>query len=496
VKAGFTAEGRVSAVDLYIVQDLGPNRTGGDASSAGGAVSILYQPDAMRLRDVPVFTNTTPRGAQRGPGQNQIAAVFEPIMDKAARELGIDPVDIRRRNAPDSSATLDANQGPVTSAYMEDALVMGAELFNWSERRKRSGERHGSKVTGIGVGQGYHSAGANGFDGLVRIADDGKLHIHSGCGNLGTYSYAVTARVAAEVLGCKWEDCVIERGDSRKGLPFVLGQFGSNSTYTQTRSNYVAGQDAKQKIQEIAAMDLGGKPEDYEVKDSKVFAKSDSSKSMTFAQVAKRAIALGGKYSGKEVPPDLNPITKGAAAQLAGTGLIGVAKDKLPQTGMPPALACAFVRIELDTETGKYQILDQVGVADCGTVMHPQSLHTQIRGGGVMGIGMASTERYIYDPALGLAANKGLYQCKPPTYLDVPAHTEVDAVDKADPVNPVGARGVGEPVLGASAAAVLSAISDALGGHMFNRTPVVADMIINVAAGRPQSHKPLQVNTQ
>jgi CO/xanthine dehydrogenase Mo-binding subunit len=217
---------------------------------------------------------------------------------------------------------------------------------------------------------------------------------------------------------------------------------------------------------------------------------------MTFAQVAKRAIELGGKFSGREIPEDLNPITKGAVAQLAGTGLVAAAKDKLPQTGMPPALACSFVRVEVDTETGKYQILDHVNVADCGTVMHPQSLHTQIRGGSVMGIGMATLERYVYDPALGLAANKGLYQCKPPSYLDIPAHMEVDAVDKADPVNPVGARGVGEPVQGSSAAAVLSALSDALGGHMFRRTPVVADMIVNVAAGRPQSHKPLQVNTQ
>ena len=165
VKAGFAADGTVSAVDLYIVQDLGSQQAGGDASSAGGAVSILYQPAAMRLRDVPVFTNTTPRGAQRGPGQNQIAAIFEPMMDKAARELGIDPVDIRRINAPDSSATLNANQGPVTSAYMEDALIQGAELFNWSERKQRSGQKKGSKVTGVGVGQGYHSAGASGFDG-------------------------------------------------------------------------------------------------------------------------------------------------------------------------------------------------------------------------------------------------------------------------------------------------------------------------------------------
>ncbi|MEE8443950.1 MAG: molybdopterin cofactor-binding domain-containing protein, partial [Alphaproteobacteria bacterium] len=360
----------------------------------------------------------------------------------------------------------------------------------------QSGQRNGSKVIGVGVGQGFHAAGANGFDGLVRITPDGKLHIHSGVGNLGTYSYAATSRAAAEALGSKWEDCVIERGDSRRGLPFVLGQFGSNTSFTCTRTNYVAAMDAKQKLQEIAAMELGGAAADYDTGDQKVFLKSDNSKSMTFAEAAQRAIKLGGKYSGHEAPDDINPITKGAVAMIAGSGLIGVAKDKLPSTGMRTGLATAFVRIELDTETGKITILDHLGVADCGTVLHPQSLATQMYGGGVMGVGMAISERHVFDPKLGLPGNRGLLNCKPLTYLDVPSEPDWDAVNLPDPDNPVGAKGVGEPILGASAAAVLCAISDALGGHLFNRTPVVADMIINVAAGRPQSHKPLQVNTQ
>ena len=496
VKMGFRADGRVTAADMYIVHENGPNTGFWDFRNAGHAFSVNYQPLAMRWRGISVLTNTPARGAQRGPGENQTAAAIEPMIDKAARELGIDRLAIRRINAPDSNGRHDHDRKTFTSAFMKEALDKGADIFDWEALKKQSGKRNGSKVIGVGIGQAYHNGGAHGFDGLIRITTDGKLHIHTGCGNLGTYSYAVTSRVAAEVLGCKWEDCVIERGDSRKGLPFVLGQFGSNSTYTQTRTNYVAAQDAKQKILEIAAKDLGGKPDDYDVRDSRVFAKSDSSKAMSFAQIAKRAVELGGKYSGKEMPKDLNPITKGAVRQLSGSGLIGAAKDKLKQKGAPPALAAAFVRIELDTETGKYKILDHVGIADCGTVMHPQSLHTQIRGGGVMGIGMATLERNVFDPALGIPGNKSLYQCKPPSYLDVPLEMKVDAVDKADPVNPVGARGVGEPVLGASAAAILSAISDALGGHLFNRTPVVPDMIINVASGRSQSHKPLQVNSQ
>ena len=128
-------------------------------------------------------------------------------------------------------------------------------------------------------------------------------------------------------------------------------------------------------------------------------------------------------------------------------------------------------------------------------MLHPQSLATQVKGGAVMGFGLASLERHIYDTRYGLPRAVGLHDSKPPTYLDVPLNMQWDAVDKADPQNPVGAKGIGEPLQGCGAAALLSAISDALGGHYFNRTPVVTDMIINAAAGLPQSHKPLQVNT-
>jgi CO/xanthine dehydrogenase Mo-binding subunit len=112
-----------------------------------------------------------------------------------------------------------------------------------------------------------------------------------------------------------------------------------------------------------------------------------------------------------------------------------------------------------------------------------------------MGFGLAGSERHIYDPANGLPGNVGLMHAKPPSYLDVPATMTTAAIDVADPQNPVGTKGVGEPVQGCAAAALLCAISDALGGHYFIRTPVVADMIVNASAGRAQSHGPLQVNT-
>ena len=161
-----------------------------------------------------------------------------------------------------------------------------------------------------------------------------------------------------------------------------------------------------------------------------------------------------------------------------------------------PALAAGFIEIELDVETGQVEILDYVGVADCGVVLHPQSLATQVRGGAVMGFGMALTERHVYDPRWGLPAAIGLYQAKPPTYLDIPGETAWSAVEIADPENPVGAKGIGEPLMGCAAAALLCAVSDALGGHYFNRNPIATDMIVNAAADRPQSQRPLAVNSQ
>ena len=496
IRMGFARDGRVTAADLYIVQENGPYEGSGEHDSAAGAVSLLYQPPAMRYRGISVSTNTTPKGAQRGPGQNQMAEAMEPVLSKAARQLGIDQVEMRRINAADNSSKFGPRRDALTSAYQREALAKGAAKFNWNEKIKQSGRKQGSKVIGIGVGQAWHSAGFSGFDGLVRITPDGRIHIHSGVGNLGTFSYMTTSRAAAEALKCNWDHCIIERGDSRKGLPWNSPQGGSNTTFSETRSNYAAAMDAVSKLKEIAAMDLGGGADDYDIGDEKVFAKADPSRSMSYAEAAQRAIELAGKFSGREVPDNINAETREAVGIIAGTGLIGVAKDTLERTATPPAISVGFMRIELDTDTGKYQILDYVGVSDCGTVVHPMGLETQIKGGAVHGIGMASLEMTVYDPQNGLPANIGLYQCKPPSYLDAPLQLDWDAVDIADPQNPVGARGTGEPVMGAAASALLCAISDALGGHLFNRAPVTADMILNVLNGQERLYRPLRINSQ
>ena len=313
-------------------------------------------------------------------------------------------------------------------------------------------------------------------------------------GNLGTYSFASTSRAAAEVLQMPWERCDVIANRSDRHLPMTSPQDGSNSIFTNTRTNYGAAQDLLAKMKEIAAMDLGGEPTDYEHGNERVYQTADNSVGMTFAEIAQRGMELGGKFTGEaEVPEDMNDFTKLSVSRLAGTALMGLYKDPAHNNN-PPGFTVTFTEIELDTETGKYEILDLVSIAECGTVVHPQGLANQLRGGAVWGIGLSGYERHLYDPQNGIPASTGYWQSKVPTLLDTPANIGTGWVDLPDPENPVGARGIGEPAMGAVSAALTAAISDALDGHIFNAAPVTADMIINHVAGVSSEAIPLAQN--
>ncbi len=494
IKIGVKEDGKVSAVDLVIVNDGGATG-GGSGNSSAQHVTVAYQPETMRYRGISVYTNTTPRGAQRGPGQNEMAAVLAPMTDKAARAVGVDRVAFRRLNGLRSDGFQGGNQSPVTSSFIAEALDQGARMFDYAAKDAQPKDLGNSKVRGVGVGLGYHGAGGRGYDGLVRITPDGRLHVHSGVGNLGTYSYAGTSRVAAEVLQMPWDNTDIQRGRSDRHLPHSSGQGGSNTIFTHSRANYVASMDLLNKLKEIAAMDLGGSADDYEIGGERVYRSDDSATGMTYAQAAQRAIQLGGRFSGEEYPDDLNDLTKLAVQGVAGTGLVGSARDNIPGQGQPPGNVVGFCEIELDKDTGKIEILDYASVADCGTVVHPKNFDNSMRGGMVWGVGLTNLERHVYDPQNGLPANTGIYQSKPPTNMDVPVDTQHGAVNIPDPQNPMGGRGIGEPTQGAMAAALASAISDALEGHLFNSAPTTTDMIIDHLAGNDYSTKSLKTNT-
>jgi xanthine dehydrogenase molybdenum-binding subunit len=491
MKVGFSKEGRILAVDMFVVSDNGPYDAQGDAPTSGHMVSLLYQPQAMRWRGVTVLTNTPPRSAQSSPGGIQGISIIEPIIAKAARKLGLDQVAIRYINCPEGKAQFGPPvQGQLqhaTSAFLKEALERGAEKFNWTARVARSPKRIGSKVRGVGVSLSCYVGGTIGFDGLLVITPDGRVRFQSGIGNLGTESVIDVHRAGAEVLGVPWEKCDVVWGDTSKNLPFTCVSGGSQTTHAMTRAAHATAMDAKQKLQEIAAKSLGGKPEDYEVANERVFRKGSSG--MTLAQAAQRAIELGGTYDGHEAPADVNKVTKASVAALAGQGLVAAAKDNYPRDGATHSYVASFAEIEVDVETGKYYVVDFLAYADVGTVIHPRALGGQVLGRSTLGIGHAIGQKWVFDPHYGIMVSKRFHHNKPPTILDVPVNMQWAALDIPDPETPVGARGIGEPPVGGGCASILNALSDALGDDVFQRAPVNADTILtSLEAGRPMQH--------
>ena len=298
IKLGMRRDGRITALDVHCIGDGGPYGRRGDTMNVGGIGSVAYQPVAMRMRGTSVYTNTPPRGAQRAPGGEQSMTMLSPIIQKAAKQLGLDQVEVLKINAPEGQARYgapgaDGQQGHVSSAFAKEAIDKGAELFNWRERVQRTGRRTGSKVTGIGVALSTYSAGASGVDGLFVIKPDGRMYIQSGIGNLGTESTFDMMRAAAEGMDMPWEKCEIAWGATGRHLPWSCSQGGSSTTHAHTRANWAAVQDASQKMKEIAARDLGGSPSDYEIGGERVYRRGNRSTGLSFARVAQRAIDLG-----------------------------------------------------------------------------------------------------------------------------------------------------------------------------------------------------------
>jgi len=488
MKVGFAGNGRITALDMFVICNNGPYDAVGDANTSGTIVSLLYQPQSMRWRGTTVLTNTPPRGAQSSPGGMQGIVIMETIVSKAARKLGLDQVEIRKVNCPEGKSPVgpvrNGTRGHCTSAFLKEAFDRGAEQFHWKERLAQP-KRSGTKVRGVGVSSSCFVGGSIGFDGLFVIKPDGRIAIQSGVGNLGTESLLDVHRVVAEVLGVPWEKCDVTWGNTSKNLPWTCVSGGSQTTHAMTRAAHAAAMDGKQKLQEVAAKKLGGKPEQYEVANERVFRKGGGS-GMTLAQAAQHAIQLGGKYDGHEPPDDVNKVTKASMAALAGQGLVAAAKDKYPRDGQSFSYVASFAEVEVDTETGKYAITDFLAVADVGTVIHPKALSGQILGRSILGIGHAIGQKWVFDPHYGHTISLRFHHTKPPTILDVPVNMQWAALDIPDPETPVGARGIGEPPVGGGCGAILNALSDALGDEIFRRAPVNLDTILtSLEAGRP-----------
>ncbi|MQA92239.1 MAG: molybdopterin-dependent oxidoreductase [Gemmatimonas sp.] len=494
VRLGFRSNGRIAGIDLSLVLDSGPIRSQGDHSSFANYASLQYQPEAMRFRGITVATNTPPRGAQQAPGGFPMVTMMEPLMGRAARELGLDRLELMRINAPRGAASYGPQEAYITGSFAPEAIDRARELFRWEEKKQLSGQTNGSKVTGIGAALTTYGAGDIEFDGLLVIRPDGRLTVHQGIGNLGCHSVIDTARAAAEVLSQPWEEVDVVWGDTSRGAPWSSRQGGTRTTHAHTRANHAAAMDARRKLQEIAARDLGGSADSYEVDAGRVYRLDSPGTGMTLGRAAERAIELGGRYDGHELPEDIDAMTVAGARLLVGQGLMGVAKDNYGRDGSTYSFVVGLCHLELDRETGVIEVKEYLAVADCGTIMNPRGLQGQLLGGGTRGMSVVRFEKWAYDPQWGINANHRLYTAKPVTILDVPTTMDWAALDIPDPQTPVGAKGVAESTIGGGGGALIDAVADALGGRVPQRRPLTPDIILSMLEGFGTGHRPLQTH--
>ena len=398
VKAGFAKDGRLLALDMYLIGENSAYEAQGDAAGGGRFVSLLYQPVAMRSRAITVLTNTPPRRAQSQPGGLQAIMMVEPVVAKAARQLGIDQVAIRRLNAPEGKAKWGpANpqgvRGYATSAFVKEALDRGAELFGWEERLAQSGKRTGSTVRGVGVAVSTFVAGSVGFDGLLMIKPDGKLYVQSGVGNLGTESVFDVHRPAAEMLGVPWADVVIAWGDTSQHLPWTCVLGGSQTTHAMTRAAHAAASDAIAKARDRGPQ-AGRQPRGV----SRRWRPGVGQRRLAHPRPGGLAgLEMGGKYDGHELPENIDKVTTTSATALAGQGLMGVARDTYKRDGTSLSYTVGFAEVEVDVETGAYKVLDYTAVGDSGTIVHPRAYGGQLLGRSVLGMSHTLALKTVYD---------------------------------------------------------------------------------------------------
>jgi xanthine dehydrogenase YagR molybdenum-binding subunit len=423
-------DGALTAISLDATIPLG---IGGWLSSPARMYLDMYRCANVRTSETFVFTNTAPMASFRAPGNVEGGFGLESAMDVLARELDMDPLELRRRNYADHDQ--DKNRR-YSAKHLDECYRLGAERFGWS--RERSRKRDANARLRRGVGMASITWGAGGGPpayATVRINGDGSIEVLTGAQDLGTGARTVMAQIAAEVLGAKLEDVRTVLGDTER-LPFASNSWGSITTASVGPAVRVAAEEARDALFEAAAGMLGTEPSDLEARDGEIHAKSTD-----------RCLLV------REVCEKLGDV------MIIGQGSRGPNPDKTALS----AFGAQFAEVEVDSETGHVRVLRIVSAHDSGRIVNPTLAESQLEGGIIQGLGYALFEERVLDARTGLPLNPTLHDYKIPTMADVPT---IDAffVDIPDVVaNHTGAKGVAEPPIIATAPAIANAVFDALG---------------------------------
>lgn len=421
---------------------------------AASPTRLLYPSGSITTSEKMVEVNLGVATFMRAPGEAPGTAVLETAMDELAYKLNMDPVELRLVNYAEKDPGHDK---PFTSKCLRECYQQAGERFGWSKRNPKPGQmREGNELIGYGMATATYPANRSAAQAIVKILPNGRAFVGCGSQDLGTGTYTIMAQTAADTLGIDPSLVEAKLGDST--LPKAPVSGGSQSAASICPAIRDAAVQALLKLSELAIADTqsplhGLKTADLDVKDGKLFSKSEPSRGETFATLLQRN---GGK-----------PIEAEGSAQPSG--------DKDAYTSQ--SFGAVFAEVAVDVDTHMPHVRRVAATYDVGTLINQRTGLNQLQGGIVWGVGFALHEETHIDPVFGRTANENLAEYHVPVNADI-GTIDVTVVGIPDTkFNPLGARGIGEIGITGIAAAVGNAIFNATGRRV-REFPITPDKIM------------------
>jgi xanthine dehydrogenase YagR molybdenum-binding subunit len=444
VKVGAKKDGTITAVHY---RSWGSAGVAGGAGTAGPVGSLHGKNPNLRTEEHFVFTNAGPAAPLRAPGHSQGAFGIESAVDELADTLGIDPLELRKKN----------EASPVRMAQYD----LGAKEIGWERRNRKAGDMssgglgpaNGAKKRGIGMANGnWYVFAAENSNAQVRVHRDGSVEVVTGCQDLGTGYRTAMMVVAAEELGVETADVTMRLGDTQ--FPQGPGSGGSVTINSMAPVVRLAAHEARTKLFDLAAPMLGVEPGELDAANGKVFVAKDPQKSVTFKQ---------------------------AAAKMSGESIDCLAKrGKQYETFRGDLAGTQFAEVEVDTETGEVRVIKMVSVNDCGLPVNPLTTESQVIGAMIQGASWALFENRILDPNFGTMVNPNLEWYK----ILAPADM-FEAKSILTPVanlgNNTSTAGIGEPPIVPTLGAIANAVHNAIGVRV-RELPITPDRVLAALA--------------
>jgi CO/xanthine dehydrogenase Mo-binding subunit len=422
-----------------------------------------YAVDALEARVCPVYTNTMPTGSFRGPSGPQMVYSNEAHLDDIAAQIGMSPLEMRRRNivrAGDVGATGQVLSDPGAEDCLE---AVAATLSEWRGEATpvEAGRRRGY---GLACACWLTMAGASGA--TLNLNGDGSVTLFTGSSEIGTGALVDGVRsLAADELGLSVDDVRLVSGDTDL-VPFDVGSDGSRTLYGPGRATQNAAAEVRRILGDCVAEHFEADPRDIVFEQRRVGVAGSPEASVSFAEAVNLAVAQGGSVvaSGRFQSP---PVQHDASST----------SRMFFTTLNEPTFHCHGAEIELDEDTGQITVVRYVAAHDVGTIVNPAGVKGQIEGGVVQGIGYAIYEEMQIGKD-GVTRNADLHDYRMPTTADIPREITILAIQNHPSASgPNGAKGVGEGPVILPAAAIGAAFRDATGLHV-TKLPLTPENIL------------------